>query len=129
MGIPDLTFANGPCSRPLQRMIIRHDGAMCNCCEDLHAQFGLGNIHESSLADLWFSEHHLKIARDLLAGERNRYPLCEACPLMPTGPPTGRAPVGMRRRNYRPAMAGDSSIGEAKQVAARASSDGCGPGS
>jgi radical SAM protein with 4Fe4S-binding SPASM domain len=102
MRIPDLTFANGPCSRPLQRMIVRHDGAMCNCCEDVHAQFGLGNIHESSLEELWFSERHLKVARDLLAGERSHYPLCEACPLMPTGPAPNGAPVDMRRRNYRP---------------------------
>ena len=109
MGTPDVTFAHGPCSRPLQRMIIRHDGAMCNCCEDLHAQFGLGNIHEAPLADLWFSDHHVQITRHLLAGERTRYPLCTACPLRPTGPVPGRGPVGMRRRNYRPGDTGASS--------------------
>jgi radical SAM protein with 4Fe4S-binding SPASM domain len=111
-GIPDVTFANGPCSRPLQRMIIRHDGAMCNCCEDLHAQFGLGNVHEATLADLWFSERHVEIARDLLAGHREDYPLCAACPLRPTGPVPGGGPVGMRRRNYRP---GDATRPDAAQ--------------
>ena len=81
-------------------MIIRYDGAMCNCCEDLHAQFGLGSIYEASLADLWFSDRHVEIMRDLLAGERTRYPLCAACPLRPTGPVPGGGPVGMRRRNH-----------------------------
>jgi hypothetical protein len=102
VGIPDLTYANGPCSRPLLRMLIRYDGAMCNCCEDLHAQFGLGSVYETSLADLWFSERHVEIARDLLAGERTRYALCATCPLTPTAPVPGGGPVGMRRRNYRP---------------------------
>jgi radical SAM protein with 4Fe4S-binding SPASM domain len=81
-------------------MIIRHDGMMCNCCEDLHAQFGLGSVYEASLADLWFSDRHVEVTRDLLAGERERYPLCAACPLRPTGPVPGGGPVGMRRRNY-----------------------------
>jgi radical SAM protein with 4Fe4S-binding SPASM domain len=83
-------------------MLIRYDGAMCNCCEDLHAQFGLGSVHETSLADLWFSERHVEIARDLLAGERTRHALCATCPLTPTGPAPGGGPVGMQRRNYRP---------------------------
>jgi radical SAM protein with 4Fe4S-binding SPASM domain len=106
MGIPDLTYANGPCSRPLLRMLVRHDGAMCNCCEDLHAQFGLGNVHEASLSDLWFSPRHVEIARDLLAGARKRYPLCAACPLTPTGPAPDGGSVGMRRRNLRPGDVG-----------------------
>ena len=104
MGIPDVTFAHGPCSRPLLRMIVRHDGAMCNCCEDLHAQFGLGNVHEASLAELWFSDRHVEVTRDLLAGHRTHSPLCVACPHRPTGPPPGGGPVGMKRRSYRPQM-------------------------
>ena len=34
MAAPDLTFANGPGSRPLNRMIMPHNGKMFNCCED-----------------------------------------------------------------------------------------------
>src|SRR5262249_54708559 len=83
---PDLTFANGPCHRPLVRMIIQHDGEMCHCCEDIHGVFQLGNVYRSSLEELWFSERHMRIVEDLLAGRREHYPLCRNCPQWPTGP-------------------------------------------
>jgi radical SAM protein with 4Fe4S-binding SPASM domain len=85
--VPDLKFINGPCNRPLIRMIIRYDGEMCNCCEDIHGHFKLGNIYQNSLEELWFSDHHLTLIRDLLSGNRNKYELCANCPQSPTGPP------------------------------------------
>jgi radical SAM protein with 4Fe4S-binding SPASM domain len=92
MAVPDLTFAHAPCHRPLIRMIIRHDGEMLNCCEDTHGAWGLGNVHERPLAELWYSERHASVIRDLVAGRRDKYPLCRQCPLAPTGP----APAGER---------------------------------
>jgi radical SAM protein with 4Fe4S-binding SPASM domain len=91
MAVPDLTFGNAPCHRPLLRLIIQHDGEMANCCEDTQGAFGLGNVHRSSLAALWHSPRHVAIVTDLLAGRRDRYALCRQCPLSPTGPaPEGR---------------------------------------
>lgn len=91
IAVPDLTFANGPCRRPLLRMIIRYDGQMCNCCDDIHGTFNLGNVYRNSLEELWFSDHHVKIVRDLLEGHRDKYELCSNCPQSPTGPaPDGR---------------------------------------
>ncbi len=85
MAVPDMTYMNGPCSRPLIRMIIRHDGEMCNCCEDVHADFKLGNVYQNSLEELWLSDHHVKVVKDLLAGNREKYTLCSNCPQSPTG--------------------------------------------
>lgn len=99
--IPDLVYKNGPCSRPLLRMLIRYDGAFCLCCEDLHAQFGLGGVYESSLEELWYSDQHVRIIRDLLAGHRASYRLCERCPLTPTGPAIQSEGIQLSRRNYR----------------------------
>ena len=91
MAVPDLTFGHAPCHRPLLRMIIQHDGEMANCCEDTRGAFGLGNVHRSSLAELWLSPRHVLIVEDLIAGRRDRYALCRQCPLSPTGrPPEGR---------------------------------------
>lgn len=89
---PDVVFANAPCHRPLIRMIVRYDGTVCNCCEDTRGAFGLGNAFESSLEELWFSEHHVRVAQDLVAGHRHKYELCRKCPQFPTGP----APDGKR---------------------------------
>ena len=85
---PDLTYAHAPCDRPLMRMIIQYDGTVANCCEDTFGSFNLGNIYEHSLEDLWFSERHVEIVEDLIAGRREKYSLCRNCPLLPTGRPS-----------------------------------------
>jgi radical SAM protein with 4Fe4S-binding SPASM domain len=100
MAVPDLTFAGAPCHRPLIRMIVQHDGEMCNCCEDTHGAFGLGNVYESSLEELWFSERHARIVADLIAGRRQKYALCRNCPLPPTGPAPAGEKIGIAPRRY-----------------------------
>jgi radical SAM protein with 4Fe4S-binding SPASM domain len=98
MAAPDVAFVNGPCHRPLVRMLIKHDGEMANCCEDLTGAFGLGNVHEHSIEALWFSDAHVRIVQDLVAGRRADYALCRSCPQMPTaGLPDG-ARIVMRPR-------------------------------
>jgi radical SAM protein with 4Fe4S-binding SPASM domain len=107
MAIPDLTYGNAPCHRPLIRMLIQYDGEMCNCCEDTHGAFGLGNVYEHSLEELWFSERHREIVESLIAGEREKYRLCRNCPMSPTGPtPTGtRIDFAPRRYAVKPHQA------------------------
>ncbi len=88
--VPSLTFQNAPCQRPLIRMLIRYDGEMSLCCDDITGDFQLGNIYEQSLEALWYSKKHLKIVQDLVDGRRELYPLCRVCPLSPSAPsPTG----------------------------------------
>lgn len=90
MATPDFTYTNAPCHRPLIRMLIQYDGEVCNCCEDTYGAFKLGNVFQSSIGDLWFSENHIRIVQELIAGYRHRHQLCRHCPLPPTtGLPNG----------------------------------------
>jgi radical SAM protein with 4Fe4S-binding SPASM domain len=73
-------------------MIVQYDGTVANCCEDTFGAFKLGNAYEQSLEELWFSDRHVEIVRDLIAGARDKYSLCLSCPL----PPTGRASNGKK---------------------------------
>ncbi len=101
VAIPDFTYANAPCHRPLIRMIIQHDGEVCNCCEDTYGAFKLGNVYQDSLEDLWLSGRHVQVVEDLIAGRREKYHLCRNCPLPPTGPvPPGRR-IEITPRRYR----------------------------
>lgn len=100
MALPDLTFANGPCGRPLIRLIIQYNGKMCNCCEDDSGTFELGSIYENSLEELWYSERHIQIVEDLLAGRREKYKLCSNCPMSPTGPHPDGQRIRISRRVY-----------------------------
>lgn len=102
MTVPDLTFPNGPCHRPLIRMIIAWDGRMANCCEDVAGAFDLGSIHESTLAELWNSPQHRQVVADLLAGRREDYPLCANCPMSPSGPPPAGEQLRIAPRRYAP---------------------------
>lgn len=105
MAVPDLTFANAPCHRPLIRMIIQHDGEVCNCCEDTHGYFKLGNVYQHSLEELWFSQRHVRIVTDIIAGKRQRHELCRNCPLSPTGPVSRGEKIDIATRRYvRPAV-------------------------
>ncbi|MEE9186936.1 MAG: radical SAM/SPASM domain-containing protein [Bacteroidota bacterium] len=105
MAIPDLTYANAPCHRPLIRMIIQHDGEVANCCEDTHGAFNLGNVYDNSLEELWFSERHVKLVEDLIAGHRENYDLCRICPLSPTGPLLDGSKINIALRCYDPVKA------------------------
>jgi radical SAM protein with 4Fe4S-binding SPASM domain len=99
MTVPDLTFPNGPCHRPLIRLIIRWDGEVCNCCEDTTGAFGLGNVYRNSVEELWFSADHVRTVNQLAAGHRDRYALCRNCPLTPSAPlpDNGRIKIAFRR--------------------------------
>jgi radical SAM protein with 4Fe4S-binding SPASM domain len=101
MSIPDLTYGNAPCHRPLIRMIIQYDGDMCNCCEDTYGSFQIGNVYKSSIEELWFSEQHVKTIEDLVGGERGRHQLCRNCPMSPTGQLGTGKKVQIAPRRYR----------------------------
>jgi radical SAM protein with 4Fe4S-binding SPASM domain len=98
MAVPDLLYPNAPCHRPLIRMLIQYDGDVCNCCEDTYGAFNLGNAFQSSMESLWFSERHVQVVRDLVAGRREKYALCRNCPQSPTGPAPNGARIDIRPR-------------------------------
>jgi radical SAM protein with 4Fe4S-binding SPASM domain len=100
MSTPDVTFSHAPCHRPLIRMLIQHDGEMCHCCEDDYGAFKLGNAYEHSLEELWFSERHVRIITELIAGHRQNYMLCQNCPLPPTGPALVGRKIEIAPRHY-----------------------------
>jgi radical SAM protein with 4Fe4S-binding SPASM domain len=105
MALPDLTFPNAPCQRPAIRMIVRHDGEMILCCEDVQAQFGLGNVYRATLAQLWYSERHVRLVEALRRGRRERFELCRRCPQPPSGPARDGARIEIARRAWAPERA------------------------
>jgi radical SAM protein with 4Fe4S-binding SPASM domain len=76
-------FPGGVCRRPLDRLLVHYDGNIALCCEDMKDDFDLGNAFESSVEDLWYSERHASIIRDLEHGRRELYKLCAGCPIPP----------------------------------------------
>lgn len=61
--------------------IFDYTGEMALCCEDMNKHFDLGNIHDASLRDLWYSPKHQTIIETLKTpGGRRAHPFCETCP-------------------------------------------------
>jgi radical SAM protein with 4Fe4S-binding SPASM domain len=77
------TYPTGVCRRPLMRLIVHYDGNIALCCEDMKDAFGLGNAFETSVSELWYSERHVQIIRDLDQGRRDLHGPCSRCPMPP----------------------------------------------
>ncbi|MBS1774023.1 MAG: SPASM domain-containing protein [Bacteroidetes bacterium] len=75
------SYENAACIRPLFRMIIHYDGNVALCCEDMTDMFDLGNAFHQPIQDIWYSEKHIGIVKDLQLGLRERYEACKNCPM------------------------------------------------
>lgn len=75
-----------PCEREAQmRCIIGYDGRMMLCCEDIGAEYDLGNAHDTPLHELWFGAWHTEILDTLRKpGGRLAYDYCRICPRINT---------------------------------------------
>lgn len=72
---------NQPCSQPENRLIIRYDGEVMLCCEEMTGAFGLGNVFNDSIKGIWWSEKRAQIVATLKGkGGRKNYPFCRTCP-------------------------------------------------
>ena len=81
--VEELAAANidKPCMEPAKRTIINHKCEMLMCCDDLVGNFGLGNIHDSSLEELWYGEKHQEAIFALAQpGGRRKFDYCKTCP-------------------------------------------------
>jgi radical SAM protein with 4Fe4S-binding SPASM domain len=74
------TYPSGICVEPLRRLRIHYNGNISLCCEDMKEEFDLGNAFETSIREIWYSEKHIQIVKDLKKGLREKYSLCSMCP-------------------------------------------------
>jgi radical SAM protein with 4Fe4S-binding SPASM domain len=72
---------NNVCGHPPKRLIINHKGEMLFCCDDLIGHFDLGNVYESTVEELWYSDKHQELVLALRnRGGRSIHPHCTSCP-------------------------------------------------
>ena len=83
-GVSNIINVNkhNPCYEPVRRLVLNHRSQMLLCCDDMIGNFNLGEFGlTTSLEELWFSEKHQDMVRDLAqAGSRLKYPYCASCP-------------------------------------------------
>jgi len=76
----DRRILDEPCVNRTRNLLIRYDGDISICCEDDAGTFDLGNAFEERIEDIWWSDKHVNILKDLSQpGGRHNYGLCSNC--------------------------------------------------
>jgi len=67
------------CTKPWQRMIVRHDGTLLPCCTFHGAYLPMGNVFQKPLDEVWNSRqmHNLRMLHK--RGEFYKNEICKAC--------------------------------------------------
>lgn len=70
------------CNFPMTHMLIHYDGRVGLCCEDWKRECDLGQVPESSAAEVWRGERAMA-ARRLLAAKQRVFAPCSRCDVKP----------------------------------------------
>ena len=67
------------CPQPWVRALVRNDGKVLPCCAFLGMKFDMGNIHSSSLKELWQAPKWQDLRRLHQKGRYQEEPICKEC--------------------------------------------------
>ncbi|MDD2717850.1 MAG: SPASM domain-containing protein [Candidatus Wallbacteria bacterium] len=68
-----------PCAAPFFKPVVRWDGTLNMCCNDPLGELALGNLHELSFDELWFSQQAKAVREAMLEGKFNDLKICRDC--------------------------------------------------
>jgi radical SAM protein with 4Fe4S-binding SPASM domain len=78
-GAPTNADAQGKrCAKPFREMSVRWDGSVAVCCNDWRGVLPIGNVHDSTLEEIWNHEVMRAARRHLYHGLRTFAP-CQGC--------------------------------------------------
>ena len=88
-GMPVVTMQDGKkekkkefksgCEIPFYSMFVKYDGKVSVCCADLFEDLSIGNVHDTTLAEIINGEALKRIRRHHLNGALENLPLCLYC--------------------------------------------------
>lgn len=85
-GMPPLSEPKkARCTKPFREMYFRWDGNVAICCDDFRGEYGIGNIHEMSIEELWMHPRFESARKFLYQGNRCFHP-CSICATSPIRP-------------------------------------------
>lgn len=77
------------CLKPSTEMVIGYDGTVPLCCADGLWKEVMGNVKNSSLKDVWFSDFFKRVRMALAKGDRNCSEICRVCDALNFPAPKG----------------------------------------
>lgn len=73
------SMTNVTCSQPFERLAISVDGKVYPCCSPIGTEILLGNVHDSSLYEIWHRETESKLRMMMKHRTWNKFPVCRQC--------------------------------------------------
>ncbi|MFC1590922.1 radical SAM/SPASM domain-containing protein [Thermodesulfobacteriota bacterium] len=67
------------CQQPFQRLIIMADGTVTVCATDVTGSIVIGNVHDTSLVDLWNCQKLNELRQQHISGQYHLNPMCRIC--------------------------------------------------
>jgi len=77
------------CPRPLRELVVGYDGTVPLCCADGVWKVKMGNLRETSIKDIWFSDFFKMVRKSLSMGDRKSTEICKACDALKFFSPKG----------------------------------------
>ncbi len=68
-----------PCPFPWQYLVVQWDGTVVPCCRDYNAVNPMGNVHNSSLKEIWNSARYAAFREEHRTGEYGCNAFCKGC--------------------------------------------------
>jgi radical SAM protein with 4Fe4S-binding SPASM domain len=68
-----------PCELVHVQMIIKSNGDVVGCANDLYRKQIMGNVTKQAIKDVWFGEKFETLRKNLNQGKRHKFPLCKGC--------------------------------------------------
>ena len=62
-------------------MVIRPDGAVSRCCQDVYGNETLGNVKEKSIREIFAGEKYHNYRKLMIEGSRDSLAYCDSCDL------------------------------------------------
>lgn len=69
------------CILPFIQMVIRPDGSVSRCCQDVYGNETFGNVKEQTIKEVWYGPKLTAFRQKMTAGERDSIPFCRDCDL------------------------------------------------
>ncbi len=77
------------CLRPSTEIVVGYDGTVPLCCADGLWKVIMGNVKDSSLKDVWFSDFFKSVRQSLVKGYRSCSEICKVCDALNFPAPKG----------------------------------------
>lgn len=69
----------GHCTYPVDTLSVLVDGTVILCCNDWEHRLRFGNLHHSSISEVWNSPAFLEYRQASIDGEIRKFPICKGC--------------------------------------------------